>query len=133
MSVPCEVAVKCVLPVVRAMVAKELMTVDGLRQVDVAKLLRVSQPAISLYGRNMRGRAIDFENDEHIKRLVSDMAKALAAGNLSRRDLILRYCGICKVIRAKGLLCKLHKAFDSTIDVENCELCTLTDESTMCF
>jgi predicted transcriptional regulator len=133
MSVPCEVAVKCVLPVVRAMVAKELMTVDGLRQVDVAKLLRVSQPAISLYGRNMRGRAIDFENDEHIKRLVSDMAKALAAGNLSRRDLILRYCGICKVIRAKGLLCKLHKAFDSTIDVENCELCTLTDESTACF
>ena len=132
MSVPCEVAVKCVLPVVRAMVAKELMTVDGLRQVDVAKLLRVSQPAISLYGRNMRGRAIDFENDEHIKRLVSDMAKALAAGNLSRRDLILRYCGICKVIRAKGLLCKLHKAFDSTIDVENCGLCALTDESTVC-
>jgi len=133
MSVPCEVAVKCVLPVVRAMVAKELMTVDGLRQVDVAKLLRVSQPAISLYGRNMRGRAIDFENDEHIRRLVSDMAKSLAEGNLSRRDLILRYCGVCKVIRAKGLLCKLHKAFDSTIDVENCELCTVTDESTVCF
>lgn len=133
MSVPCEVAVKCVLPVVRAMVAKELMTVDGLRQVDVAKLLRVSQPAISLYGRNMRGRAIDFENDEHIKRLVSDMAKSLAEGNLSRRDLILRYCSICKVIRAKGLLCKLHKAFDSAIDVENCGLCTLTDESTVCF
>jgi hypothetical protein len=37
MSVPCEVAVKCILPVVRAMVAKELMTIDGLR--------RVSQPA----------------------------------------------------------------------------------------
>ena len=45
MSVPCEVAVKCVLPVIRAMVAKELKTVDGLRQVDVAKFLRVSQPA----------------------------------------------------------------------------------------
>jgi hypothetical protein len=45
MSVPCEVAVKCILPVVRAMVAKELMTIDGLRQVDVAKFLRVSQPA----------------------------------------------------------------------------------------
>jgi len=133
MSVPCEVAVKCVLPVVRAMVAKELMAVDGLRQVDVAKLLRVSQPAISLYGRNLRGRAIDFENDEHIKRLVSDMAKSLAEDNLSRRDLILRYCGICKVVRAKGLLCKLHKAFDSTIDVETCGLCALTDESTVCF
>jgi len=31
--------------VVREMVAKELIAVDGLRQVDVAKLFRVSQPA----------------------------------------------------------------------------------------
>jgi predicted transcriptional regulator len=37
--------VKWVVPVVRAMVAKELIAVDGLRQADVAKLLRVSQPA----------------------------------------------------------------------------------------
>jgi predicted transcriptional regulator len=75
MSVPCEVAVKCVLPVVRAMVAKELKGSNGLRQVDVARLLRVSQPAISLYQRDMRGRAIDLENDQEIQQLVSKMAE----------------------------------------------------------
>ncbi|HVO85861.1 MAG TPA: transcriptional regulator, partial [Candidatus Eisenbacteria bacterium] len=78
MSVPCEVAVKCVLPVVRAMVAKELKSGNGLKQVDVAKLLKVSQPAISLYQRDMRGKAMDLEDDEEIQKLVLKMAEALA-------------------------------------------------------
>ena len=123
MSVPCEVAVKCVLPVVRAMVARELMTTKGLRQVEVANLLGVSQPAISFYQRNIRGKAIDLENDKEIRRMISKVVGSLAQGSLSHRDLILMYCGICKTIRAKGLLCNLHKAFDPSIDTAKCSLC----------
>ncbi len=123
MSVPCEVAVKCVLPVVRAMVARELMTTKGLRQVEVANLLGVSQPAISFYTRNIRGKAIDLENDEEIRRMISNVVGSLAQGSLSHRDLTLMYCGICKTIRAKGLLCNLHKAFDPSIDTAKCSLC----------
>lgn len=127
MSVPCEVAVKCVLPVVRAMLAKELMANYRLKQTEVAEMLRVSQPAISLYCRSIRGRAIDLENDEDIGNLVHNFAGALAANKLSRRDLIPKYCEICKTIRAKGLLCELHKAFDPTINIETCELCHRND------
>ncbi|HJW98295.1 MAG TPA: hypothetical protein VJ529_04125 [Candidatus Bathyarchaeia archaeon] len=123
MSVPCEVAVKCVLPVVRAMVARELMTTKGLRQIEVANLLGVSQPAISFYQRNIRGKAIDLENDKEIRRMISNVVGSLAQGSLSHRDLILMYCGICKTIRAKGLLCNLHKAFDPSIDTAKCSLC----------
>jgi predicted transcriptional regulator len=132
MSVPCEVAVKCVLPVVRAMVAKELRSGNSLRQVDVARLLRVSQPAISLYQRDMRGKAMDLEDDEEIQRLVLKMAEALANDKLPRTELVLKYCEICKTIRSKGLMCKLHKAFDSTVDTENCDVCKSTIPST-CF
>jgi predicted transcriptional regulator len=127
MSVPCEVAVKCVLPVVRAMLAKELMANYRLKQTEVAEMLRVSQPAISLYCRSIRGRAIDLENDEDIGNLVNNFARALAENKLSRRDLIPKYCEICKTIRAKGLLCELHKAFDPTINIETCELCYRND------
>jgi predicted transcriptional regulator len=127
MSVPCEVAVKCVLPVVRAMLAKELMANYRLKQTEVAEMLRVSQPAISLYCRSIRGRAIDLENDEDVGNLVRNFARALAANKLSRRDLIPKYCEICKTIRAKGLLCELHKAFDPTINIEACELCYRND------
>lgn len=131
MSVPCEVAVKCVLPVVRAMLAKELMTKYQLKQTKVAEMLRVSQPAISLYCRKIRGRAINLENDEGIGNLVRNVAAALAENKLSRRDLIPKYCEICKTIRAKGLLCELHKAFDPTINIETCELC-YTNNSLSC-
>ena len=131
MSVPCEVAVKCVLPVVRAMVARELMNTHRLKQVEAAKLLSVSQPAISLYSRNIRGKAIDLENDSEIQILVTSMTASLVKGPVSHRDLMLMYCGICKAIRAKGLLCKLHKAFDPTVEIEKCGLC-IVDESTKC-
>jgi len=131
MSVPCEVAVKCVLPVVRAMVAKELMAKYRLKQTQVAKILRVSQPAISLYCRKIRGRAIDLENDEDIGKQVRSVAEALAKKRLARRDLIPKYCEICKTVRAKGLLCELHKAFDPTINIETCKLC-YTNESLSC-
>jgi len=123
MSVPCEVAVKCVLPVIRAIIAKELTTKYQLKQREAAKILGVSQPAISLYYRKIRGKAIDLEDDKDIRKLVENMAKSLAKSKLSHRDLILMYCGICREIRAKGLLCRLHKAFDSAIDIEACELC----------
>ena len=123
MSVPCEVAVKCVLPVVRAMVAKELMANYRLRQVDAAHVLGVSQPAISLYSRNIRGKAIHLENDRQVQDLVNNLARSLAEGNVSRRDIVLTYCEICRTIRAKGLLCKLHKAFDPLVEIEKCELC----------
>jgi len=127
MSVPCEVAVKCVLPVVRAMVARELVARHGLRQVEAARLIGVSQPAISLYHRNIRGKAIDLENDSEIKLQVANTAELLAKGGTSHRDLILMYCRMCRAIRAKGLLCKLHKAFDPLVDIEKCEICSADD------
>ena len=70
----CEVAVKCVLPAVRAMIAKELMTKHKLKQVETAKLLGVSQPAISLYFRKKRGKAVDLQNESDIADLVENLA-----------------------------------------------------------
>jgi predicted transcriptional regulator len=126
MLLPCEVAVRCLLPSVRAMLAKELMAKHDVNQAEVAKLLGVSQPAISLYCREMRGKTINLENDRDIQILIAQLAELLANGNLSHKEFIPKFCEICKTIRAKGLLCQMHKAFDPSIDVENCELCSLT-------
>ncbi len=126
MSVPCEIAVKCVLPVVRAMIAKQLTIEHKLKQMDIAKLLGVSQPAVSLYHRNMRGKAIDVEDDRDVRVLVVHAAESLVLGEISHKELIQIYCEICRAIRAKGLLCGLHKAFDPEIDIEKCELCRVS-------
>ncbi|MEM2117986.1 MAG: helix-turn-helix domain-containing protein [Candidatus Bathyarchaeia archaeon] len=127
MSLPCEVAVKCLLPPVRAMIAKTLTTKYNLTQTEAAKRLGISQPAISLYERKMRGKAINLENDPEITKLIENLAEALAEGDLSRKNFIQAFCEICRIIRSKGLLCQMHKTFDPAIDVEKCELCLLTD------
>ena len=123
MLLPCEVAVKSLLPPVRAAIAKHLMTKYGLKQVEVAKLLGVSQPAISLYNRKMRGKALDLEKEAEIKGLIERMADSLVNRGLTPRRFILEFCEICRTARAKGLLCSLHEAIDPTIDLEECQIC----------
>ena len=127
MLVPCEVAVKCVLPAVRAMMAKQLMAKHGLNQEQAAKLLGLSQPAISLYNRRMRGKAIDIGRDAEITKLVESLATSLAESDMSHKEFIPRFCEICRTIRAKGLLCQMHKTFDPSINIEECELCMSID------
>jgi predicted transcriptional regulator len=127
MLLPCEVAVKSLLPAVRSVLAKQLTARHGLKQVEVAKLLGVSQPAISLYSKKMRGKALDLERDGEVKTLIEDLADSLAKGGLSYRDFTLKFCSICKTTRAKGLLCNMHRALDPTFDTEKCKLCMSTD------
>jgi|Deesub1362B_J571_1020462.scaffolds.fasta_scaffold00423_13 hypothetical protein len=131
MIIPCEIAVKCILPSVRAMLAKELVTRHNLSQEQTAKLLGVSQPAISLYYRKLRGKAINLEKEREIKKMIENLAKTLANENFQHKNFIQAFCEICKMIRAKGLLCQMHKNFDPELDTEKCELC-LTQNSLKC-
>lgn len=119
----CEIAVKSLLPPTRAALAKELMTKHGFKQLEAAKLLGLSQPAISLYTRKMRGKAIDLEKDREIKKRIEEFADALAEKRLAQKEFILKFCEICRAARAKGLLCHMHKTLDPEFNVEKCELC----------
>ena len=127
MLTPCEIAVKCALPSVRAMVANELTTKHNLKQAEAAKLLGISQPAISLYQQKLRGNSIDLGTDPEISDLVAQHAKTLANGTFSSNDTLLSFCRICRTIRSKGFLCKIHEAFEPKIDPERCNFCQTID------
>jgi len=122
---PCEIAMKCLLPSIRAAVADRLLRNHNLKQLEVAKLLGVSQSAISLYSRKIRGKAISLENDQEIVTLIDNLANAILNRNLACKDLIRTFCLICRTARAKGLLCQMHKNLDQNLADENCELCFL--------
>jgi predicted transcriptional regulator len=130
--VPCEVAVKCVLPAIRSMIAKELTTKYELKQTEAAKLLGLSQSAVSLYSSKMRGRAIDLEKDEDVTKLVGNITNALIENDgVSYNDFVNSFCEICRIVRGKGLMCKLHKEFDPNIDIENCRFCSIV--ASLCY
>jgi hypothetical protein len=123
MIMPCEVAVKSVVPAVRALVAKELTHTYKLNQTDVASLLGVTQTAVSKYLGHVRGSVIDLENVEEIQLAVKEIADSLTNGNMSRSELLGNVCRVCRIARKKGLMCELCKRSDSLIDVESCSFC----------
>lgn len=128
MLTPCEVAVKCALPSIRAMIANELTERHNLKQADAAKLLDISQPAISLYQTKLRGTSLNLENDPDITTLVAKYADYLVKGTANSEEKLGSFCGICKILRAKGLLCKIHKAFEPAISIETCRFCQAAEQ-----
>jgi len=105
------------------MLAQNLMTEYHLNQVQTAKLLDISQPAVSLYSRKMRGKAIDLKDDTDVSTIVASMTESLAKQKLPRKEFVTQLCEICRTIRAKGLMCRLHKSFDKSVDIDDCGLC----------
>jgi predicted transcriptional regulator len=131
MLTPCEVAVKCALPSVRAMVAAELMSKHSLNQAQAAELLGVSQPAISLYQKKLRGNSLDLWNDGDIAASVVKRAEFLVNGGGASKSTLGWFCGVCKMLRAKGYLCKIHKDLDPTVNLDDCDFCKDLDPALM--
>jgi predicted transcriptional regulator len=109
------------------MVANELTTKHSLKQAEAARLLGISQPAISLYQQKLRGNSIDLTADPEISVLVAQHAETLASGTPSNEEMLVSFCKICKTIRAKGFLCKIHEAFEPRLDVQKCSFCQTVD------
>jgi hypothetical protein len=126
---PCEVAVKSVIPAVRALVAKELED-QGLTQDQVAEILGVSQSAVSKYSRNVRGRAIKVDDIEEIRPFIDGIVMILLDGTRQSVELLRLFCQACITIRRTSLMCALCKKTDPKIKVEECGFCLTVSEDT---
>lgn len=123
MLIPCEVAVKSVIPALRAYVARELTQSYGLKQTDTAKLLGITQTAVSKYARHVRGAVLQVENIGEIQVIVKEMCVSLVNGDMTRNELIRHICAACRTIRQKRVMCELCKRSDPTIDIHQCVVC----------
>jgi predicted transcriptional regulator len=123
MSLPCEFAVRSVVPAMRALVARKLSTVYQMKQEDIAFLLGITQSAVSQYMRNARGKAIKIDGIDEVQDLVQILADGLASDSLSKRQITRRYCEACQVVRKKRILCSLHKRLNPDYKIEDCDAC----------
>ena len=121
--IPCEIAVKSVIPAIRAYVAKELILTHKLKQADVAQPLCITQTAVSKYFRHVRGRAIRIDHVKEIRDKMNETASKIADKQITRPQLTLMFCEICKAVRQNGLMCELCKRTDPTLDTTSCNVC----------
>jgi len=123
MLLPCEVAVRSLVPAIRSAIARELTKSYGLKQKDVANLLGVTQTAVSKYTRHVRGTVLKIEEVEEIQPTLKEVVISLANGRMSKYELVAKFCVACEIIRRKGLMCELCKLSDPSIEVQQCFVC----------
>ncbi|UCC33178.1 MAG: transcriptional regulator [Candidatus Bathyarchaeota archaeon] len=123
MLLPCEVAVKSLVPSVRSAIAKELTKTYGLKQKEVANLLGVTQTAVSKYTRHVRGTVIKIKSVEEVQPIIDETAELLANGQMPRYELVGRFCKICEIVRRRRLMCEVCERADPSISVRKCFVC----------
>ncbi len=123
MILPCEIAVKSVVPAIKATLAKELIGTYSLKQDQVAEILGISQPAVSKYTRQVRGYVIQIDDIEEIQLLINKMINLLVDGNVKRAEFLKLFCQTCTTVRKKGLMCQFCQKTDPEIKKEKCSFC----------
>lgn len=118
----CEVVVSSILPAIRALITRELLTAYNLTQMEASELLGITQAAISQYNKESRGAKVNIlEKDKKIMKMIKQLAKKIARGNMTALKINSEFCKICKEIRKRKLICQLHK--DIYPSLESCSEC----------
>jgi predicted transcriptional regulator len=120
---PCEVAVKSVVPAVKALMAQQLVEEHGLNQEQVAEILGISQSAVSKYSRKVRGHVIEVDKVQEARPLITSMVVMLVNGEHQRAEFLQLFCETCGTIRKTGVACRFCKKSDEKIKIEECGFC----------
>jgi predicted fused transcriptional regulator/phosphomethylpyrimidine kinase/predicted transcriptional regulator len=121
---PCELVVKHYLPVIRSLIARELMDDYKLNQMQIAKLLGITQPAVSNYLSLLRGEADKAFDRTEVREVAKKMASELVEGRLSLSNSIYTVCKLCVKLRSGGVTCSLHKEAVPELSAEECVTCS---------
>jgi len=104
---PCEVGVKTILPAVKAIMARTIVEKHGLKEKETAKILGLSQSAVSRYINRGRGNLIEIENSIEVSTLIDQMVTFLVKEPHKKREILELFCQTCKTVRKQGLMCSL--------------------------
>ena len=106
---PQEVVVAKLLPTIRARLAQELLRTYRMKQVDVAKVLGITQAAVSHY--NTKSRGMDQEilrRFPEISRFVDDIAAKIHDG-ITKSQQIATLNEFCLGLMQTARFCDYHK------------------------
>jgi len=118
----CEVVVAIILPAIRSIMTRELLTKYNMTQQNAADLLGIAQAAVSQYNRQSRGSKVKIlEKEEDIMKIIDQLTKDIVDKKINSKEINKRFCEICKIIRKKHLICKIHE--DIYPSIAPCQEC----------
>lgn len=123
MILPEELASKSVIPAIRALIVKRLVVDHGMTQQEAAKLLGVTQPAVSKYLHQKRGAAIRLNGIKEIDQATIDIANLVTNRKVKPIEVMSRIEAACDYVRKNRYMCDLHKRLEPNMDVDACHIC----------
>jgi predicted transcriptional regulator len=119
MLLPSEIESKLLIPAVRAILSKELIIEKGLKEEEVARLLGITQAAVSNYLRGTRG------DNELISKLVSlseimsmikEISDDLSTNRAYTAKTLSKFIALCNYMRYSLIICDAHHSLERNID-----------------
>jgi predicted transcriptional regulator len=96
MKFPCEALANKVLPAIRAEIAIKLFNDYGMKQIEISRILGVTQGAVSHYLTSFRGKERHtFHTILEIDEALNDITNMLVNGKVDENN----FCTICHKLR----------------------------------
>lgn len=123
MILPDELAAKSVVPAIRAMVVRRLVAEHGKTQQEAAKLLGITQPAVSKYIHSKRGIAINLNDVKEVEAAAAQIVKLLLSEKSRPLEIRTKFQEAADFVRRHRLMCDLHKKLEPGLDINSCHIC----------
>lgn len=126
MLLPSEIEAKSLIPAVRAILAKKLIKEYSLKEEDIARVLGITQAAVSNYVRGTRGDIElipKLESVREVMRMIDDIAEDLSTNKAYTPRTLAKFVGLCNYMRYTLIICDVHHSIESNIDETICEEC----------
>jgi len=123
MILPEELASKSVIPAIRALVVKRLVEEHNMTQQEAAKLLGVTQPAVSKYLHEKRGAAIKLGGIKEIDQATGEIAALVSSKKVPQIEVMSKIEAACDYVRRNRYMCDLHKKLEPSMDINACHIC----------
>ncbi|MCD6484625.1 MAG: hypothetical protein J7L47_05875 [Candidatus Odinarchaeota archaeon] len=122
MRTPCEVVVQELLPQIRARIAARLIEKHKWKQVDVAKVLMVSQASVAKYKKILKRETSISESK--LDEVADYITERILNNTMTPISFIDKVCWECFNMRVGGEICRIHKTKLPILRELNCDICS---------
>jgi predicted fused transcriptional regulator/phosphomethylpyrimidine kinase/predicted transcriptional regulator len=132
MNFVCEIVPSAFLTPLRRDIAQKLSN-EGWKQIDIGKLLGVSQPVISSYLSSSSSEPTSITVNPLFEGLVAKIISKVTEESITNIELMEEVCRVCQTFRTAGPICEVHRRTAAMEFLPDCSICFPSETSRKIF